>query len=223
MRWPEGGSVLPPTVKPRPSSRYVIFIAALALTGCGVAGYEKQMQEAEVRIQRFDEENRLLGDPLELPALPKELAVTLFLRPPKGVVNSSKKDDIPYHYPATSGVCTDLYLAINEGREKAEKLIEERLGSTALNWQPVEVNPPGRPPIAFETVEFFDPKVPANTAVYVAYVHQSAGRPAVGVVFRVLKSNRDAAGPSLKMSMESYAEAGDAFKARDDFKKRGAH
>ena len=57
----------------------------LATTGCGVADYEKKMQEAEVRIQRIDEENELLGDPLLVPATAQWTAAALFLRPPQGV------------------------------------------------------------------------------------------------------------------------------------------
>jgi hypothetical protein len=216
---------LAPIFKPRPSCRHVVFVVALALAGCGVAGYEKQMQEAEVRIQRIDEENRLLGPSLELPAAPPKTPWLsfFFLRPPKGIQTVSKKDEIPYHYPATSSVCSDVYVAISTDQEKAQKLIEEKLGTAGLNWQPVEVNPPGRPPIAFKAVEFFDQQAPASApAVFVAYVHQTAGFPAVGVVFRVLKTNRDAAAPSLKMSMETYAEQGDAYKALADYRKRKA-
>jgi hypothetical protein len=201
-----------------------MFVAALALAGCGVAGYEKQMQEADIRIQRIDEENRLLGPPLDFPApLPKAPSIALFLRPPKGIQTTSKKVEIPYHYPATSGLCSDVYLAIDDGRKKVEKSIEDHLGAPAGNWRAFQVNPPGRPQIAFEAVRFDDPKVtaPANApAVFVAYVHQTAGFPAVGVVFRVLKTNQDAALPSLKMSMETYAEQGDAYKARADYGKR---
>jgi len=118
----------------------VIFVAALALAGCGVAGYEKQMQEADIRIQRIDEENRLLGPSLELPAAPPKTPWLsfFFLRPPKGIQTTSKKDEIPYHYPATSSVCSDVYVAISTDQEKAQKLIEEKLGTAGLNWQPVE-------------------------------------------------------------------------------------
>ena len=211
-----------PIVKPCPSRRPVVFVVALALTGCGVAGYEKQMQEAEVHVLRFDDENRLLGPPLDVPAaLPKAPTISLYLRPPKGVKIVSNKDEIPYHYAGTSGVCSDLYLAISADQDKAQKLIEEKCGTVGLNWQPVEVSPPGRPPLAFKAVEFFEPQPRASgAAVFVAYVHQTAGFPAVGVVFRVLKSNREAAGASLKMSMETYAEQGDAYKARFDYGKR---
>jgi hypothetical protein len=189
------------------------------LAGCGVAGYEKQMQDAEVRIRRFDDENRLLGDPLIIPTPPKEQPIALFLRPPKGVVNTSKKDEIPYHYPTTTGVCTDVYIAVGDGPKEVEKLIEDRFNVSALPWQSVTVNPPNRQPIKFGSVEFNDSSAPANApAVYQVYIHMS-----VGVVFRFLTANREAARPSVQMSMETFADGGDAFKAWADFNKRGAH
>lgn len=212
-----------PIVKPRCLYLPALCVALLTLTGCGVAAYEKQMQEAETRIQRIDEENRLLGAPLEVPSPPpKTPSLTFFfLRPPLGVATVSKNDEIPYHYPATSGVCSDVYLTFGADQDATQKVIEEKLGTAGLNWQPVTVTPWGRAPIAFKAVEFFDAQAPANApAVFAAYVHQTAGFPGVGVVFRVLKSSREAAAASLKMSMETYAEQGEAFKARNEFNKR---
>ena len=97
-----------------------------------------------------------------------------------------------------------------------EKLIEDTFGVPVQNWQAVAVNPPNRTSISFEAVEFLDPHSPVDAPnVYVAYVHQS-----VGVVFHVLNKNREAAKPSLQMSMETYADDGDAYKAQAAFNKR---
>ena len=58
-------------VKRRPLHRMpMVAVAALALTGCGLAEYEKKMMDAEARVQRFDEDNRLLGAPLTFPTDP---------------------------------------------------------------------------------------------------------------------------------------------------------
>ena len=213
-----------PTADPRRLLRTLVPIALLALTGCGIADYEKKMQDAEVRVERFDEENKLLGEPLVLPAhTDKEegAPIDVFLRPPKGVETKDKTQpgELAYHYPATSGVCTDLFLtfgAKDEGRDKLEKEIADRLGAAAPNWQPFEVRPPfGRPAVAFDAVEFADPRAPANApTVYIGYVHQTPGLPAVGVVYRVLQSNRAAAEPAVKMSLETFAEQPDSSKAR---------
>jgi hypothetical protein len=200
-------------VKSHRSHRLALFVALLALTGCGVRDYENNMQKAEARIQRFDEENRLLGNPLTFPLLPKGSPAPPFLRPPLGVSTTSQKDEVPYRYPASSGVCLDVYVALGDGPKTVEKEIEDRFDAPVPNWQPVTVNAPNRKPITFEAVEFNDPQ--NGAAVYQAYVHQSAG-----VVFHFLKANREAARPSLQMSMETYAEGEEASKAMTDFNKR---
>jgi hypothetical protein len=213
----KGDTVLPPTVKPRRSHHLALFVALLALTGCGVADYEKKMQDAEVRIQRFDQENRLLGNPLTFPPLPNGSPAPDFLRPPLGIASVSQKDEAPpYHYPATGGVCLGVYVALGDDPATVKKMIEDRFDVPAQNWPPVTVNPPNRKPNIFEAVEFNDSHNPA--AVYQAYVHQS-----VGVVFHFLKVNREAAKPSIQMSLESYAEGGEASKASTDFNKRTKH
>ncbi len=209
---------MPPTVKAR-RSYLPCPPPSWRLAGCGVSDYESKMQEAEVRIQRIDNENLLLGDPLEIPVRAEAPAVAVFLRPPKGVSSVSLKDVYPFRYPATSGVCTDVAVAFGDGPKNVEKLIEETFNAPAQNWQAVSVNSAARKAVSFEAVEFLDPATPANSPdVYVAYVHQT-----VGVVFHVLNKNRDAAKPSLQMSMETYLDGADAGKARSDYLKRKAH
>jgi hypothetical protein len=200
----------------------------LALTGCGLADYEKKMQDAEVRVQRFDEENRLLGAPLTFPADPAP-PMEVFLRPPKGVAKSpdAAKDQPQYHFPGSSGVCTDMLVMFGspkDGKDQVEKQVEDRLSRVALTWQPVEIHPPERTQaIAFDAVEFFDPLAPANApAVFVAYVHQPAGQPAAAIVFRLLQANRSGADEVLKKCLETYAEMGDSLKARAAFAARSA-
>jgi len=199
-------------------------LSLIALTGCGLADYEKKMREADARVQRFDEENALLGDPLSLPTT-NGPPVDVFLRPPRGVSKNGAADD-PYHFPG-GGLCTDLYLVFGDadgGKDKLEKQVEMRFGAAGLSWQAVTVQPPDRPALDFEAAEFADPRAPANApAVCIAYVHQSAGRAPVAVDFRVAQANRAGIDTTVKKSLESYAEAGDAGKARTDFAKRTAH
>jgi hypothetical protein len=198
----------------------------LAVAGCGLADYEKKMREADARVQHFDEENKLLGDPLNLPGADRAPPVDVFLRPPRGVSKSGAADD-PYHFAGGAGLCSDLYLMFGDaegGKDKLEKQVEERFGAAGLNWQPVTVRPADRPALDFDAAEFADPRAPANApAVCIAYVHQTQGRAPAGVVFRVAQPNRAGVEPTVKKSLESYAEAGDAAKARSDFAKRTGH
>ena len=223
---------MPPTVKPGLFCRRALLVAALGapvLSGCGLADYEKKMQDAEARVQRFDEDNRLLGDPLTFPA-DQAPGMDIFLRPPKGVAKShdTRKDQPPYHFPASSGVCTEMlamFGSSNDGKDKLEKQIEDRFSRQALNWQAIEVHPPERTQsISFDAIEFNDPLEVANApAVFIAYVHQSSGHPAVGLVFRLLQSNRSGADAAVKRCLETYAELDDAVKARAAFGARSAH
>lgn len=205
-----------------------LALPALALTGCGIGDYEKKMQESEVRVERYDEENKLLGEPLLLPPRKDNEGppFDVFLRPPLGVANKDKTQpgELAYHYPASGGVCTDLYLtfgAAGDGRDKLERQLEAAFAVPPQNWQPVAIDHPfGRPDAAFDAVEFADPRAPANAPASVfAYVHQDAGQPAVAVVYRVLQANRAAAGDALKMSLQTYADHEDAGKARGAYGK----
>ena len=72
------------------ATRYAA-IALVLLCGCGLADYEKRMDEQRERLRLLDEEATLLGDMIELPSgkdtYGKEVQVPfeIFLRFPKGI------------------------------------------------------------------------------------------------------------------------------------------
>lgn len=76
--------------------RCLLLFPFLLIGGCGLAEYEAQMLDSQQRVERFDEENRLLGTPLQIPTKnvpspgnPKiEVSTKLInvtIRPPKGI------------------------------------------------------------------------------------------------------------------------------------------
>lgn len=204
-----------------PLRRLPLALLVLALTGCGLADYEKKMRDADARVQRFDEENRLLGDPLALPSGDQAPPVDVFLRPPRGVSKNGAEND-PYHFTGGAGFCADLDLLFGDadgGKDKLEKQVADRYKAAGLNWQAVTA----KPGLDFDAAEFADPRAPANApAAYLAYVHQTQGRAPVGVVFHIAQANRAGVEPTIKASLASYLEAGDAAKARADFARRTA-
>ena len=112
---------MPPTVKPRRSRRPVLFLAALAPAGCGLANYEHEMQLADARLQRFDDENRLLGDPLILPGGDAVPAADVFLRPPRGSRKTpSTRKRRPLRYPTTGGACATGPVDRRQGRRQGQ-------------------------------------------------------------------------------------------------------
>src|SRR5439155_9457336 len=85
-------------------------LAVIALTGasgCGLSEYQSRMDEQRTRLQNFDDNNRLLDDPIDMPRLklkdkdgnPGEKLAwpDVFLRLPKGYATTPKDKD-PYGY-----------------------------------------------------------------------------------------------------------------------------
>lgn len=93
---------------PVSSWRFLAVAALVFAGGCGLADYEKRIDEQKEYLQRFDEENELLGQPLEMPTrtvkddkglrLETPLPLEFFLRPPKGIANKFKAEDPPFVY-----------------------------------------------------------------------------------------------------------------------------
>jgi hypothetical protein len=83
--WPRRGVDL--------AARLPLALLLAALTGCGMADYEKLLKAEHQKVKQIDEEKKHLGDPLEIPNPPlndngsppdNSLGdMNLFLRPPK--------------------------------------------------------------------------------------------------------------------------------------------
>jgi hypothetical protein len=89
----------------------------LAACGCGLGDYEKHMDEEQAFLKEFDDENKALGAPLEMPmksakvgktAMPNDdaLPVKFFLRPPRWTApktNEGEDKTALYRYPGPPG------------------------------------------------------------------------------------------------------------------------
>lgn len=90
-------------------------ILAFLISGCGLDDYEKRMDQQRARLRVFDEENKFLGELLDLPPDRKDgskaIPFDVFLRLPRGTSKTiADKDgatavgDITiYRYPGTDG------------------------------------------------------------------------------------------------------------------------
>src|SRR5437899_2116987 len=98
----------------------VLLLVSL-LGGCGLADYEKRMDQQRERLRIIDEENKYLGDMLEPPVADKDgarpIPFDIFLRLPRGISKIiadkdgaySLQDQIIYRYPGPEGY--NFYLA----------------------------------------------------------------------------------------------------------------
>src|SRR5437870_10640869 len=88
----------------RPGRLWLPLLTLLAL-GCGLNDYEKHIDEQKKKLEKLDQEGKLIGEPLSYPptrmnernepvlALPLEF----FFRPPLGI--SKTPEPVPYTFP----------------------------------------------------------------------------------------------------------------------------
>jgi hypothetical protein len=210
----------------------------LLASGCGVDDYEKKMIEAQHRIARFEEEDRVLGRPLEIPKHTdkndiKRPWANLFFRPPKGIsyqpVESGGDNSevvlrggLLYDYlpppKTTAGGIARVELAF--GEQKPEELRTEvmrRFTSTS--------NPQSRQRsfriqgrqtgTNFETIEFDGNDEGIDYFYSINLTHNK--EVSIAVVFWVLKGQQGATIRLIDMSLESFALDEEANRARELF------
>lgn len=151
--------------------RWSWVVLLLLVMGCGVTEYENRMVRAQYRWQRYEEENRYLDDPLILPSREDKaggkliLPPSIFLRPPKGISSQPENPNDPrarllYSYrPKQAKTDTFLLveLAVSEGNERFRDEVLGSFGAAGNRTSKQrKVNPPGREPLTFDTIEFED-------------------------------------------------------------------
>lgn len=88
--------------------RSIALVVLIGASGCGLSDYQSRMDAQRRRVQEFDEANRLLDDPIDVPRIqyrdPKETTPSeraawdfeMFLRLPQGYA-TMPRDKAPYH------------------------------------------------------------------------------------------------------------------------------
>jgi hypothetical protein len=85
------------------AKRSLVGLALLSMVACGLADYERHIDDEQKRVKLIDEDNRLLDDALEMPVgvhqetkAPMPIwPAEIFVRPPKGVAAVPAKEG-PY-------------------------------------------------------------------------------------------------------------------------------
>jgi hypothetical protein len=170
-------------------------------SGCGLSEYERQIEEEQKRVQGLDEENRLLGDPVEAPKIKdaspnatSPVPAPLFLRPPRGI--QSKPADAPraeilytysprYRnpYQMRPGSNDDLpFLRMDvaiapatppagDWTQFVNQVQTAFAGTTAADEPNVTREPSGRPPMVFQARSFTEPAADPKQAPTVYRVY----------------------------------------------------
>jgi hypothetical protein len=200
---------------PRLGRFLVCWLGGLLLaSGCGVADYEGKMLSAQKRLERYEEESRLLGNPLTLPSRDtkdagKQRIAHLFLRPPKGISTTAENESEPrnrllYSYRprsanAAGGVAL-VELAAGDQKDFAAEVLRcvNPSGKAASRTREVR-HPLRQTATTFETTEFED-----DQYFYTVNVWRGA-KNQIAVVYWVFKDRRAGASKAVDLSLESFA------------------
>ena len=86
--------------------RLPCLLALIGASGCGLSDYEKRMDAQRARVEKFDEPNHLLDDPIEMPKVPG-------LNPKEGGDKDEKVDVVAWPF--------DVFLRLPKGYSKLPK------------------------------------------------------------------------------------------------------
>jgi hypothetical protein len=209
-------------------------ILATLQSGCGLSEYESLMASAQAKARRFDEENRVLDDPIKWPEKKESDKdyVDLFFRPPRGIslTPSPNKHGPLYVFQRSekAGPISDIWVGASTQADLAKEVI--KLCPTAVGT-PVPTHPSVPLPERHDTLQFdvtiFDD---AATTYVVAICKRESGAQ-VAIVFHLERTkgialfSTDGSKPSelsatLQMSLESLAFDSEAANLRRAFASR---
>ncbi len=148
------------------------LLAAALLAGCGLPEYEARLRSEQEYLERFDEEMKVLDEPLEAPKRKegKETVQDLiFLRPPKGIGKTAQEATLGpvSRYVRSNPTCpfTEMYLATAPSDQKD-------FGTAVVNALAVQLGKPEQRRVA-KTLFRRDPQpfdlyenAPAGFALY---------------------------------------------------------
>jgi hypothetical protein len=205
---------------------YWLVGLGLLVCGCGLADYEQKMIDTQTRQQRWEEENRVLGGELRVPApvnaKGKRVALAdLFLRPPVGILTNPTDENNPragvlYSYSPPKGKLAGPFamveLAFGDLKDKdfIVELIKKGWGvvnhpapAQRQVQQQNRPGPPPPPPRVFLSTEFED-----NQYFYSVNVWRGP-KQQVAVVYWVLRAQKEASKRAIQLSLESFLGDGE--------------
>jgi hypothetical protein len=201
-------------------------VLGLLLTGCGLADYENKMAEEQARIQRIEEENKNLDEPVEIPPPKKEndkepKIPEFFFRPPKGIGRTASKDlygGLLFVYPRVGNAegTKEVYVGFSKGRKDFLKDVLKIFPSNPPAKKSLtERTPPGRNPLRFETITVED----VGSTVILHTLPYDDQLLLVG--FRVdHKAESSQLSKRMEMSLESIGVGFEAGKMRRQYRPR---
>jgi hypothetical protein len=200
-------------------------LLVLGAAGCGLSDYEAKMRATQARLERFEQENKYLGNPLTMPTRKeKDESVPLanvFLRPPRGIQTSPSEEPrsgLLYGYrPAKEGAAgafTVVELGFSSGQKDFPADVLGLFPAGGVSTRQRQVQPPGRKALTFDTAEFEDDQHNYSVNVW------RGGDPQVAVVYWVARGQWESARKVIELSLATFAADAEAGRLRSAFATR---
>jgi hypothetical protein len=227
---------------PAPTPRTAALLAALALlpAGCGLSDYAAQMSSEASRVRQWEEEAKVLGDPLRMPQLPKkddkEQTWNVFLRPPHGISDKpvAQQQDTKLsqqygplvQYPGSQNSPTGiqaLYLGVGSDPKEFAGQVYSQFATNPGGESTVTI--PRSEVLLSGTAGALDPeirlkrKTHEGQALY-QFNFYERGKVQVAVVFQLAKGNAAKADVAIRTSLGTLGEGrGEVPVLRDSYLK----
>jgi hypothetical protein len=198
----------------------VVLCTTLSLAGCSVGDYEAKMVEAQNRLARAEENNRLLETgsiamPVRVEKGIQYQDLQIFLRPPKGISTTPSNEanlrarlflTFPPVRQGAAGPFAFLEIAFAPLNDKDfEKNVLAAFTATSQSTSRNRpITPPGRPALNYTTVEFED----ATYAYSVNFLKGSTNQ--VAIVFWVARASKNLAIRAIDVSLATCGIDADA-------------
>ena len=197
----------------------ILWVSALAVlpSGCGLSDYQKQMAKEQQRIERLEEEDAKLGDPVQLPDK-KDRPAAYFFRPPKPVafVGVPVESSVFTRFGIgqnTVSYFQDVAVAIEGGKEDDFWAAVLRLVPNVKRTDATDAT------IAGPGGNLVLKELKSEGGSLFAYVW-SRGDVHAGVVFRLTRANDETARKLMEMSLGTLTVGADAARMHRAFQER---
>jgi hypothetical protein len=230
-------SFIPSSLSGRAPLLLGLLVSGLLSSGCGLAAYEDKMKEAQDNLLAFEDEDKLLGEPIDYSARDRE-GPAVFLRLPKGIKIRGELHpfsnqpyfhylpegkDSPFQEILVAGVApaapsdTTVQLRTEKMPPRTDNLAEKVLGRYGLR-EPTGTVSIRRLSRSLLRAQSFTAEKPLY--IVTGYLDQEDFNQ-VAIVFHIDKSRKDETVDKLmKTTLRSLAVGADADKARNLFEHR---
>jgi hypothetical protein len=197
--------------------RILLGCCLLATSACGLSDYEKRMEEAQKREERFREENKYLDEPVKIPTQKNKDGQEVplaeaFFRPPKGTQSSGEVEGnkLFWRYrPSGSGSTFPVVaLAFASDNNTFLEDVMRIYPRTTQAWTPQRATP-----LPFESWEYDEDQ-------YTYSVNVSQNAPKVAVVFIFGKGRANELRKIMDLSLQSLAVGQEASAAQLRYKQK---